>query len=404
MDRGVLHEKEFKERSGLLPLAPYVVVDSVDSQCLFCVNLIGCSKRENFMRKIIHIDMDCFYAAVELKLRPDLKGKAVAVGGPADSRSVITTASYEARKFGVRSAMPVKQALKLCPHLILLPHHFELYREESRHIRRIMGEYTDKMEPLSLDEAYLDVSDATAHKGSATLIAQEIRQRIFQERNLAASAGVAPNKFLAKVASDWNKPNGIKVIRPEEVAAFVRDLKVEKIHGVGKVMAKKLHDQKIFTCLDLQKREIAELHRLFGSMGTWLHEHAHGIDNREVVTEWETKSVSVEETYDKDIQSLKECEGMIPPLYWEWDRRMVKKSYRNRIKSIVVKIKFFDFTQTTCETSFHGDPQVEDFTQLLHKAFQRSPLDLFRPIRLLGIGTKLHSEAPEQNKLQLSML
>lgn len=348
--------------------------------------------------------MDCFYAAVEVKHRPDLKGKPIAVGGPATSRSVLTTASYEARKFGVRSAMPTKTALRLCPQLILVPPHFSLYREESTHIRRIMMDYTDKVEPLSLDEAYLDVTDATAHKGSATLIAQEIRQRIFQERGLTASAGVAPNKFLAKIASDWNKPNGIKVIRPEEIADFVKDLKIEKIHGVGKVMAKKLHEHKLFTCQDIQKREVAELCRWFGSMGNWLHNQAHGIDDREVCSEWETKSVSVEETYDNDLQSLDECEALIPSLFWEWDRRMEKKAYHDRIKSIVVKIKFHDFTQTTCETSFQGSPKVEDFAQLLRKAFQRSTLDTFRPIRLLGIGTKLHTESSEQNKLQLSML
>jgi len=367
---------------------------------------VGEKEEEQSPRKVIHIDMDCFYAAVEVKHNPRLKGKAIAIGGPPNSRGVLCTASYEARKFGVRSAMPSSHAARLCPQLIFLPPQFDLYREESEHVHRIMSDYTDKIEPLSLDEAYLDVSGSTIHKGSATLIAQEIRQRIYKERKLTASAGVAPNKLIAKIASDWNKPNGLKVVPPHEVGEFISPLKIEKIHGVGRVTAEKMHQHQIFTCADLQKRSEVELIRLFGSMGTWLYGASRGWDDREVVTEWERKSVSVEETFDKDMRDPKQCEAFIPQLYQQWDSRMQSDhSYFQRIKSIAIKMKFNDFKQTTCESGFVGIPRVEDFIQLFKKSLNRATSEPFRPIRLLGIGTKLRGmEEVENNSLQLSLL
>lgn len=340
------------------------------------------------MRKIIHVDMDCFYAAVEVKFRPELKGKPLGVGGPATGRGVLTTASYEARKFGVRSAMSSAQAVRLCPELILIPPHFGLYKNESRKVREIFERFTNKIEPLSLDEAFLDVTDSPHFGGSATLIAQEIRRLIKTELNLTASAGVAPNKFLAKVASDWKKPDGLFVIRPQEVMNFVKDLPVEKIHGVGKVTAKKMHGLGLKTCGDIRRCSILQLHEWFGSWAQRLHELAHGEDHREVQTEWERKSLSVEETYHQDLQSLEACLTELPYLYEEFHRRLEKGDYQSRVRGFVVKLKFHDFKTTTHEEVIEGVPAPEDFARLLEKAWLRRGA----PVRLIGIGVRLETE------------
>lgn len=345
------------------------------------------------MKKIIHIDMDCFYAAVEIKHNPDLKGKPLGIGGPPNSRSVLCTASYEARKFGVRSAMASSQAVRLCPQLILIPPHFDLYKAESRKVREIMERFTNKIEPLSLDEAYLDVTNCSQFGGSATLIAQEIRRLIFVELNLTASAGVAPNKFLAKIASDWKKPNGQFVIQPKDVSSFVKDLPVEKIFGVGKVTAQKMHELGIKTCSDIQKYSVLELHHWFGSRAQELYDFARGEDNREVITEWERKSLTVEETFDRDLKTLEECQRIIPNLYDEWRRRTEKGQYQDSIKGLVVKLKFFDFKQTTHELAFNGFPTIENFNNLLEKAWHRRQV----PVRLIGLGVRLSSKRPLKN-------
>lgn len=226
------------------------------------------------MRKIIHIDMDCFFAAVEMRDNPALRDIPIAIGGSRVQRGVISTANYPARKFGVRSAMPTGMALKLCPHLTLLPGRFEAYREASHHIREIFSRYTSLIEPLSLDEAYLDVSDSTHCHGSATLMAREIRQTIFNELALTASAGVAPVKFLAKIASDLNKPNGQFVLTPAEVPAFLKTLPLSKIPGVGKVSAAKLESMGLRTCEDVQKSDLAMLLKRFGKFGRILWERS----------------------------------------------------------------------------------------------------------------------------------
>lgn len=345
------------------------------------------------MKKIIHVDMDCFYAAVEVKFHPELKGKPLGIGGPPNSRSVLCTASYEARKFGVRSAMPSSQAVRLCPQLILVPPHFDLYKSESCKVREIMERFTNKIEPLSLDEAYLDVTDCSQFGGSATLIAQEIRRLIFSELQLTASAGVAPNKFLAKIASDWKKPNGQFVIRPQDVAEFVKDLPVEKIFGVGKVTAQKMHDLGLYTCGDIQKYSVAELHHWFGSRAQELYDFSRGEDHREIVTEWERKSLTVEETFNRDLSSLEECKKAIPSLYEDFLRRLEKGQYQDRIKGLVVKLKFFDFKQTTHEEVFHqsssqANPSLEDFYRLLEKAWKRRNV----PVRLVGLGVRLGTQ------------
>lgn len=329
--------------------------------------------------------MDCFYAAVEVKYRPELRGKPLGIGGPANTRSVLCTASYEARKFGVRSAMPSSQALRLCPQLILIPPHFELYKAESRKVREIMERFTKKIEPLSLDEAYLDVTDCEQFGGSATLIAQEIRRLIYTELNLTASAGIAPNKFLAKIASDWKKPNGQFVIRPQDVESFVKDLAVEKIFGVGKVTAQKMHELGLKTCGDLQKLTVFELHNWFGSRAQELHDFARGIDHREVVTEWERKSLTVEETFNRDLQTLEECFKTLPSLYEDFQRRLLKGQFQDRIKGLVVKLKFHDFKQTTHEEVIQTIPTLQDFERLLERAWLRRA----SPVRLVGLGVRL---------------
>jgi DNA polymerase-4 len=349
-------------------------------------------------RKIIHVDMDCFYAAVEMKYRPELKGKPLAVGGPPNSRGVLTTASYEARKFGCRSAMTSSQAVRLCPDLILVPPNFSLYKKESRAVRLILERYTSIIQPLSLDEAYLDVTDSAHCSGSATLIAKEIRSAIQSELNLTASAGIAPNKFLAKIASDWNKPNGQFTIRPEEVEAFMPPLKIEKIWGVGKVTAKKMHELGLYTCGDIQKKSLAELAHWFGSRGPELHDLAFGIDNRPVHVHQERKSLTVEETLDQDIAEVNECVKRLPELYQDWEQRMLRTNDRERIRGFVVKLKFHDFKTTTHEKSSREWPAVADFEKLLRHAFERRG----EPVRLIGIGVRLAGDEPAGETDQLS--
>lgn len=344
--------------------------------------------------------MDCFYAAVEVKYNPELRGKPIGIGGPPNSRSVLSTASYEARKFGVRSAMPSSQAVRLCPQLILVPPHFDLYKKESRKVREILERFTNKIEPLSLDEAYLDVTDCTQFGGSATLIAQEIRRLIFTELRLTASAGVAPNKFLAKIASDWKKPNGQFVVRPQDVELFVKDLPVEKIFGVGKVTAQKMHDLGLYTCGDIQKRTMLELQTWFGSRAQELYDFSRGEDHREVITEWERKSLTVEETFNKDLQSFEECRKALPSLYEDFHQRLLRGEYQERIRGIVVKLKFFDFKQTTHEEVFDGVPSLKDFERLLEKAWDRRRV----AVRLVGLGVRLGSQKSSTSRIDSSQL
>lgn len=347
-------------------------------------------------RKIIHIDMDCFYAAVEAKHHPELRGKALGIGGPANSRGVLCTASYEARKFGVRSAMPSSQAVRLCPHLILRPPNFELYKKESAAVREIFSRFTDKIEPLSLDEAYLDVTDSPHLHGSATFIAREIRACIQRELGLTASAGVAPNKFLAKVASDWNKPNGQFVIRPQEIESFVQELPVEKIHGVGKVTAEKLHALGFRRCADLLLGEKL-LREKWGSRSDWLLNYARGLDDREVEPRSERKSLTVEETYARDIPTLEGCLARLPELYEDWERRMRRADLFSRIRGYVVKVKFFDFRGTTHEISAIHAPTPQNFADLMRAAWARRA----QPVRLLGLGVRLAEAEPQQLRLAI---
>ena len=336
--------------------------------------------------------MDCFYAAVEVKYRPELRGKPVGIGGPPNSRGVLCTASYEARKFGVRSAMGSGRAVRLCPDLVIIRPNFDLYRRESESVREIFRRYTDVIQPLSLDEAYLDVTQALHFGGSATLIAADIRRAIAEELRLPASAGVAPNKFLAKVASDWKKPDGLFVIRPADVAAFVLELPVEKIWGVGKVTARKMHELGLRTCGDIQRTEPEKLRRWFGSRADYLWRLSHGQDDRAVESRGERKSLSVEQTFSNDLTTLAECLRELPELYEDWERRMLRGDHFDRLRGLVVKLKYQDFRSTTHEQVFRGHANVADFAALLEQAWERRS----EPVRLVGIGARFQTAKTER--------
>ena len=348
-------------------------------------------------RKIIHIDMDCFYAAVEMRENPDLKGKPVAVGGRPNSRGVVAACNYEAREYGVHSAMPMSRAFQKCPQLITTPVHMDLYKSVSKIIHSIFQEFTDLIEPLSLDEAYLDVSDSPHCNGSATLIAQEIRQRIFDSQHITASAGIAPNKFLAKVASDWNKPNGQKVITPDEVADFVLELPVKAISGVGKVTAKRMTELGLKTCGDLEKLGIKGLQQHFGSFGERLYKYSKGIDNRPVETDWIRKSLSVEDTFARDLPNLESCLLEIDNIYEELLLRLKRAKQKQRLfaKSLVVKLRFDDFETTTIQMA-GTEPDKDAYKRLCAEAWQRGQ----RPVRLIGLGLQFNPpDFPEQLSL-----
>lgn len=347
-------------------------------------------------RKIIHIDADCFYAAVEVRDNPALRGLPIAVGGNADRRGVIATASYEARKFGIHSAMASATALKRCPQLILVPGRMAAYREASRQMREIFNEYTDLIEPLSLDEAFLDVSNCEQCKGSATLIAREIRQRIADTIGITVSAGIAPNKFIAKVASDWNKPDGQTVVTPDEVKAFLHDLPVKKIWGVGKVTAARLAKQGIKSCADVRRYSLFDFVQLFGNFGDHIYKLAHGEDNRPVVSEWRRKSVSVENTYAEDLTGLPGCLEKIPDLILSLKKRMETLDADYLIQNSFLKMKFNDFTQTTVERQ-DSLPTLSDLSALCEEAWLRKKL----PVRLLGIGVKLNDLTERSGQLDL---
>ncbi|MEO8402931.1 MAG: DNA polymerase IV, partial [Gammaproteobacteria bacterium] len=287
-------------------------------------------------RKIIHVDMDCFYAAIEIRDNPTLANKPVAVGGQPEERSVLCTCNYVARKFGVRSAMPSSYAKRLCPDLIILPVNMAKYREVSRIIQEIFYEYTTFVEPLSLDEAYLDVSNSNQCQGSATWIAKDILKKIFSRTKLTASAGIAPNKFLAKIASGWRKPNGLFVIQPHEIQNFVDALPVEKLYGVGKVTAEKLHQAGLKKCSDIKGFSLAELVNNFGKLGNQLYEQSRGIDNRSVEPNRIRKSLSVERTFLHDRKTTDDLTGIMNELYEKLIHRIHENEPNSFIKNIYI--------------------------------------------------------------------
>jgi len=345
-------------------------------------------------RKIIHIDMDCFFAAVEVRENPSLQGKPVAVGGKPNSRGVVAACNYEARKFGIHSGMPMSLAVRKCPDLVITPVNMVLYKSISAAIQDIFQQYTDLIEPLSLDEAYLDVTNVDLFSGSATLIARDIRQKIVATQGLTASAGVAPNKFLAKVASDWNKPNGQKVIAPEEVTDFVSQLPVTAISGVGKVTAKKMQNLGILTCGDLNRLGLTRLCQYFGGFGEQLYHYSLGIDHRPVINHRIRKSLSVETTFAQDLGNLDACLQSLPEIYEELLQRLKRAEKLQRLlpRSVFVKLRFHDFATTTIQKPA-SKPDERDYKQLLKTAWQRGK----RPVRLIGIGIQfLPPDKPEQ--------
>lgn len=336
--------------------------------------------------------MDCFFVATEIRDNPKLKGKPVAVGGKSSRRGVLSTANYEARKFGVSSAMSTSIALKKCPQLIVLPSRFDVYKEDSRIIRSIFEEHTQKVEPLSLDEAFLDISHRLE---PAELIAEKIRKEIYEKTKLTASAGLAPNKFLAKVASDWNKPNGLFIITPSMVNLFVYNLAVSKISGVGKVTNKKMMSLGVKTCGDLQKLSKNELNFYFGKFGNKLYQYARGIDTREVKSQRIRKSLSVEKTFDKDLVEDHEYINSIKLLFFELQKRLQKRSLTPPYKNINLKVKYMDFKVNTFTE--HLEFKEESFFELFQKAKKKRD----SPIRLIGLGVGFSTSSNAQISLNL---
>jgi len=334
--------------------------------------------------KFIHCDCDCFFAAIEIRDDPALRGLPVAVGGAEDRRGVIATCNYEARHYGVHSAMASATARRLCRDLIIIPGNMDKYREASRQILAIYRSYTELVEPLSLDEAYLDVSESKACRGSASLIAREIRQRVKAEIGITLSAGIAPNKFLAKIASEWNKPDGQFVITPAMVPEFIRQLPVRKLHGVGKVTAQRMQLLGIDTCEDLQGYELPALLELFGSFGERLFALCRGEDKRTINTAGLRKSISVEQTYPEDLLNLEQCLGRLPALLEQLQGRMAQSRQRLDIGKQFIKLKFNDFVSTTVEQP--GDqPDLEVYRRLCRTGYERGN----KPVRLLGLGVRM---------------
>ena len=337
------------------------------------------------VRKIIHLDMDCFYAAIELRERPELVGRPIAVGG-GSPRGVVTTCNYEARAFGVRSAMPGFKARELCPHLIFLPLRFDLYRVISAKIRHILLGYTSQVEPLSLDEAFLDVSRLDRY---AWDLAKELRARILEETGLTSSAGIAPNKMLAKIASDWRKPNGQFAILPEDIEEFMRTLPVGKLWGIGPKSADRFASLGINTCGDLQGLSLTEMVSRFGRWGRQLYDLCRGHDDRPVEPNRVRKSLSNERTFSRNLESLEACQSALDLLIADLLDDLSRKTAERRIRKAFVKVKFADFTRTTKEC-LHAAPTRETFRALLGEAYARGG----QHVRLLGVGVRFDEEQP----------
>jgi len=353
-------------------------------------------------RKIIHCDCDCFYASIEMRDNPALRGKPIAVGGSPERRGVVATCNYEAREFGIHSAMASATARRLCPDLIIIRTDMDKYRLASSQIHEIFQRYTDLIEPLSLDEAFLDVSDCDEFRGSATRIAEAIRNEVREVVGITISAGIAPNKFLAKIASDWNKPDGQFAVLPNDVDDFVAKLAVKKLHGVGKVTAAKMHRLNLRTCKDLQNFGADALTEHFGSFGERLFELSRGIDNRPVSTDRIRKSVSVENTFDTDLpdldSSLEAMLGLLPKL----ELRLKRLDNHYAIKKQFVKLKFHDFVTTTVEM-LSEDTNPENYHTLCEQGFARGE----RAVRLIGVGVRvepLENSAEVVSGDQLSLL
>ena len=363
--------------------------------------------------KIIHVDMDQFFAAVEQLDNPELKGKPMAVGHDAE-RGVVSTASYEARRFGVHSAQSIQMAKRLCPQLIIVEPHFQRYKEVSSQLHEIFHDYTDLIEPISLDEAFLDVTDNKKGMELGVDIAREIKQRIRETTGLTASAGVSYCKFLAKIASDWRKPDGLTVIHPDRALDFIAHLKVEKIWGVGQKTAEKMHRMGIFTGLDLRNMSLSRLTQEFGKMGQVFYDFSRGIDNRPVISEWERKSVSCEQTFESDISENAAVTIHLYHIVLELVRRIEKNDFEGR--TLTLKVKFArkreqtedrfqsaerqDFQQITRSITVDHILRTKEEILPLAKQLMRGVEFHSHPIRLLGLGVSGQKSAAQQNQQQ----
>ncbi|MBH8578627.1 DNA polymerase IV [Halomonas pacifica] len=339
-------------------------------------------------RKILHADCDCFYAAVEMRDDPTLREVPLAVGGSQERRGVIATCNYAARAFGVRSAMPTARALRLCPDLVLRAPDFERYRAVSREILALFHELTPRVEPLSLDEAYLDISAVTRFRGSATWMGEWLKAQCLARTGITLSVGAAPNKFLAKVASDWDKPDGLKVIPPQAMEAFVAALPVTCLPGVGPATATKLETLGIRRCDELRRLPREALIERFGKFGQRLFELCRGRDEREVRPQRERKSVSVETTFPRDLPDLASCQAALPALVDRLEARLARHGHPPPSQAFV-KVRFDDFSLTTLEGSAPWDA-------LMTQAWGRGA----RPVRLLGVGVRLR---PPEARRQLPL-
>jgi DNA polymerase-4 len=344
-------------------------------------------------RKIIHLDMDAFYASVEQRDDPALRGKPVAVGGSPTSRGVVAACSYEARKFGVRSAMPMARAVRACPGLVIVRPDFSKYREASQNVMAILRSVTPLVEPLSLDEAYLDVTENLLHEPLAMEVAKYLKTRIREELSLTASAGVAPNKFLAKIASGWKKPDGLTVIAPERVESFLQKLPVEALWGVGPVTAKKLRAIGIEKLVDVRAADEEKLRRTVGSLAEWLKRLSHGDDPRQVTPDRPWKSISAEDTYPEDLVDLKEMRAEIERLARRVAASLEKKNLAAR--TVTIKVRYANFTTVT--RSHTEGPATDNAARIVERALAllgRTDAAQ-RPVRLLGVGAhSLVSDEP----------
>lgn len=353
--------------------------------------------------KIIHVDMDQFYAAVEQHDHPELKGKPIAVGHDAE-RGVVATASYEARKYGVHSAQSIQVAKRLCPQLIIVEPHFQRYKEVSAQLHDIFHDYTDLIEPVSLDEAFLDVTENKRGMELGVDIAREIKQRIFDTTGLTASAGVSYCKFLAKIASDWRKPNGLTVIHPDQAQKFIDQLQVEKIWGIGPKTADRMHSMGIFNGADLRKQSLKHLIEVFGKMGQVFYNFARGIDERPVVSEWERKSVSCEQTFSHDISNSMAATIELYHTVLELERRIEKNKFEGH--TLTLKVKFQDFQQITRSITVEQVLRSKDDILPLAKQLLQQVELSSHPIRLLGLGVsnqRGENEVPIHRWIQLKI-
>lgn len=335
------------------------------------------------LRKIIHVDMDAFYAAVEIRDNPKYRGKPIIVGGPPNTRSVVSTCSYEARKFGIHSAMPCSQAYRLCPQAIFVPGRFQAYREASQQVREIFYQYTDMVEPMSLDEAYLDVTSNKVGEPYASKIAKEIRRKIYETTKLTASAGVSYNKFLAKIGSEMNKPDGLKVITPEEAPKILQELAIGKFHGIGKATELKMKQMGILNGNDLLQWEMKDLISNFGKIGFYYYYIVRGIDDRPVRTRFVRKSLGSETTFSSDIGDIEELLSILKKVALKVESRLAKENLRG--KTITLKIKYEDFEQQTRSISIGSS--IGDAASLMEitEKLLRQHYDMNRKVRLIGL-------------------